>query len=255
MSGFIAGIERQAVVLRRLPDYLTFIAISPLSTLMFLAIVRSVGRDDLGVNALIGVSIITTWQTGLFVAGDTLARDRQFGLLELNLSAPISVPRFVVGRVLVATTFSFIPFLLNVIVARLVFGAGVATVEDPARFAAVGLLMWFAMLGALLCMSSIFVMSGRSTALGNGLSYPLFLLAGVVVPVSYLPDWMQPISSLIFMRWSAEGFRIAAAGAPDSIVPGLLANVVLGVVMLAIGLALLNRVLDRMRTTGQVVAA
>ena len=255
MSGFVAGIERQAVILRRLPDYLTFIAISPLSTLMFVAIVRSVGREDLGATALIGVSMITTWQTGLFVAGDTLARDRQFGLLELNLSAPISLWRFIIGRVLVATTFSFVPFVVNIVVARLVFGPDVADVADPFRFLAVGVLMWFAMLGALLCMCSIFVMSGRSTALGNGLSYPLFLLAGVVVPVSYLPDWTHPISALIFMRWSAEGFRIAAAGADRSIVPGLLANLALGVVMLAVGMVLLDRVLDRMRSTGQVVAA
>ena len=255
MTGFVAGIERQAVILRRLPDYLTFIAISPLSTLMFVAIVRSVGREDLGATALIGVTMITTWQTGLFVAGDTLARDRQHGLLELNLAAPISIRRFVVGRVMVSTAFSFIPFAVNIIVARLVFGPDVADVADPGRFVVVGVVMWFAMLGALLCMSSIFVMSGRSTALANGLSYPLFLLAGVVVPVTFLPDWVEPISGLIFMRWSAEGFRLAAAGSPDSIVPGLVANLVLGVVMLAIGTVLLNRVLDRMRSTGQVVAA
>ncbi|MGI9646628.1 MAG: ABC transporter permease, partial [Ilumatobacteraceae bacterium] len=239
MSGFVAGVERQAVILRRLPDYLTFIAISPLSTLAFLAIVRSVGREDLSATALIGVSIITTWQTGLFVAGDTLALDRQFGLLELNLAAPISVRRFLIGRVVVSTTFSFIPFIVNIAVARLVFGPDVANVADPGRFVVVGVMMWFAMLGALLCMSSIFVMSGRSTALGNGLSYPLFLLAGVVVPVTYLPTWVQPISALIFMRWSAEGFRLAAAGSPESIVPGLVANLVLGVVMLGVGTILL----------------
>lgn len=254
MNSFVAGVQRQTMILRHLPDYLSFIAMSPLSSIMFIAIVRSVGRDDLGINALIGVSIITTWQTGLFVAGDTLARDRQMGLFELSMAAPISLGTMVLGRLIVSTTYSFIPFLVNIAVAHLVFGPDVVDVSRPAALALVLAASWFASLGALLCMCSIAVLSGRSTALTNGLSYPLFLISGIVVPVSLLPDWVRPISSILFMRWSAEGLRRAAAG-DGGIASTTLWLVVTGLAMLAVGHRLLGVVSDRMRRTGKVTEA
>ncbi len=253
-TSFNAGVKRQWIILRRLPDYLSFIAMSPLSTIMFIAIVRSVGRDDLGINALIGVSIITTWQTGLFVAGDTLARDRQMGVFELNLAAPVSFRSMILGRIIVAATYSFIPFFLSIGVARLVFGSGVVTISDPASMGVVLLATWFASLGALLMMSPISVLSGRSTAIFNGLSYPLFLLAGIVVPIEFLPGWIRPFSSILFMRWSAEGLRNGAAG-EGAIARPVLWLILSGIVMLAIGATLLQVVIDRMRSTGTITNA
>ncbi len=249
---FVVGVQRQAVILRRLPDYLSFIAMSPLSTLMFVAIVRSVGREDLGINALIGVAMITTWQTGLFVAGDTIARDRQMGLLELNLAAPVSFPQVVVGRVVVSATYALVPFVLSLAVAWLVFGRDVVEIDAPLEMVAVLGATWFAMLGALMMMAPISVLSGRSTALFNGLSYPLFLLGGIFVPVSFLPDWIEPASAALFMRWSAEGLRAGASGS-GAIAEPVLWLFVLGVAMLLIGRRLLTTVVDRMRGTGKIV--
>lgn len=253
-ASVLAGMQRQATILRRLPDYASFIAMSPLSTIMFIAIVRSVGRDDLGVTALIGVSIITVWQTGLFVAGETIARDRQMGLFELNLAAPMSLRHVVLGRIVVSTTFSFIPFVLGILVAWLVFGEDVVSIERPLHVVAVLAATWFSSLGALLMMSPIAVLSGRSTALFNGLSYPLFLLAGIVVPVSFLPDWIRPLSAMVFMRWSAEGLRNGASGDGGVLWP-IAWLLVTGAVMLVIGGALLTLVLDRMRRTGDITKA
>lgn len=255
MSGVRVGIWRQARLLARVPDYASFIAMSPLSTIMFVAIMRSAGRDDLGINAVIGVSLITCWQTGLFIAGDTLAVDRQFGVFELNLAAPVSIERVVFGRVVVSTTYSFIPFGASVVTARLVFGSDVVDVANPARMLLVTIFTWFAALGAFLCMSSIFVLSGRSTALSNGLSYPLFLVAGVVVPVAFLPGSIQTISSVVFMSWAADGMRTTANGTEDSIADNLAMLTALGTVMLVLGVVLLRLVIDRMRWTGQVTAS
>lgn len=254
LTSFIVGTQRQAVILRRLPDYLSFVAMSPLSTIAFLAIVRSVGRDDLGVAALISVSIIITWQTGLFIAGDTIARDRQMGLLENQLAAPVAFQSMVLGRIVVSATFSFVPFPLSYLVARLVFGADVVAIEQPTAMLAVLFMSWFATLGALLMMSPISVLSGRSTALFNGLSYPLFLLAGIFVPVDFLPSWIRPVSGLLFMRWSAEGMRNAASGTGE-IRGSIIGLSLTGIVMLIVGAALLRVVVRRMRSSGRIIDA
>lgn len=255
LAGFRTGAERQFRILVRLPDYLTFIAMTPLSTVMFLAIVRSAGRADLSINALIGVSLIIMWQTGVWVAGDTLARDRQHGLLELNLAAPVPIERVVLGRVAVSAVYAFIPFVLSLATARLVFGPDAVDIADPGRMALVGLFTWFAATAAFLCMASIFVLSGRSTALANGLSYPLFLVAGVVVPVTFLPDWLQAVSGAVFLRWTAQGMRAAAEDTGASVVTECAMLALLAAVMFAVGSRLLRIVIDRMRSTGAVIAA
>ena len=200
------------------------------------------------------VSMITAWQTGLFVSGDTIGRDRQFGIFELMLGAPVGYRSVLLGRIAVATTFAFAPFLLGFTAVLAAYGTDVISVERPAMAALVMAASWFAMLGALTMMSPVSVLSGRSVAITNGLSYPLFLLAGIVVPVEFLPGWIQPVSRVLFMRWQAEGLRNAATG-DGSLTPSFIGLAATGAVMLVIGFALIDIVVRRMRLSGQVVAA
>lgn len=248
MSSFLSGAQRQLVIVRYVPDYLSSVAMSPLSTLMFIAIVRSVGRSDLGANAVIAIALITSWQTGLYAAGDALARDRMMGVLELDLSAPVAFRQLVLGRTAVSTLLALIPLALCIGIGQLGYGIVVVDVGGLWSVGAVVLGTAAATMSALFCMSSVALLSGRSTALMNGLSYPLFLLAGVFVPVTYLPPWLQPLSSVVFMRWSAEGLRDAAAG--DAVLVPVLWLVALGVVMLLVGFRLLDRVTCEMRAKG-----
>ncbi|GLZ31121.1 hypothetical protein Lesp02_33090 [Lentzea sp. NBRC 105346] len=95
------------------------------------------------------------------------------------------------------------------------------------------------------------MLSRNSAVYGNFLSFPIYILSGVMVPVSYLPDFLEPLSRLVFLSWSADLMRdsLAAASVPNA---GwrLLVIIGLGATGLVGGRVLLSAVLRRAREQG-----
>ena len=72
--------------------------------------------------------------------------------------------------------------------------------------------------------ATTFVLYRHANALGNLLEYPIWLIAGLLVPIATLP-WVRPITWLLAPTWGMEAIRGAALGtqAPwfvDRHVPG-----------------------------------
>jgi ABC-2 type transport system permease protein len=69
-------------------------------------------------------------------------------------------------------------------------------------------------LGSLgMLIATTFVLYRHANALGNLLEYPIWLVAGLLVPVATLPFWVQPISWLLAPTWGMEAIRGSAIGA------------------------------------------
>ena len=76
-------------------------------------------------------------------------------------------------------------------------------------------------------------------------------LGGVLVPVTFLPDWIQPLSRLVFFFWSADLLRDSfLAPEPQNVGFRLGVIVALGVASGWIGTILLRRILDHQRREG-----
>ena len=68
-------------------------------------------------------------------------------------------------------------------------------------------------LGALgMLIATTFVLYRHANALGNLLEYPIWLIAGMLVPLAVLPFWVRPISWLLAPTWGMEAIRGAALG-------------------------------------------
>ena len=68
-------------------------------------------------------------------------------------------------------------------------------------------------LGALgMLIATTFVLYRHANALGNLLEYPIWLVAGLLVPIATLPFWVRPISWLLAPTWGMEAIRGAAIG-------------------------------------------
>src|SRR2546430_15524702 len=68
-------------------------------------------------------------------------------------------------------------------------------------------------LGALgMLIATLFVLYRHANALSNLLEYPIWLVAGLLVPLTRLPDWIQPISWLLAPTWGMDAIRGAALG-------------------------------------------
>ena len=72
----------------------------------------------------------------------------------------------------------------------------------PATMVALGLLG--------LVMASTFVLYRRASAFSNLLEYPMWLVSGLLVPVSLLPFWVEPLSWVLAPTWGVKAVRASA---------------------------------------------
>ena len=252
MRVFGAAVLLQLRIVRSDPDYLMPLVTVPLFSITFLAIVRQAGRDDLTGYALMAPVLIALWQLSLLDSGEVIAEDRWQGVLEAVIAAPANIAVVVVARVLAVSGLSLVAFVEVWLVARLVFGVAIE-IHHPLVFALTLAASVLAMSGTALIMAALFVLARSARTFQNSLSYPFYVLGGVLVPVSFLPDWLEPLSSGVFLSWSADLLRDSLAAGSVSDVPARVAMILaLGAAGAAVGGVLLRLILRRVRTTGSL---
>jgi ABC-2 type transport system permease protein len=252
IRGLVSGFGFQVRVLRRSFGEMNVLVTAPLTTLVFLAITRHAGRDDLAPYAVLAPALIVLWGTALLISGEIVARERESGSLEGLVAAPVSFGAVVTGRIAAVTVLSLVGFVESWLAAFLVFGV-VVTIWHPVAFVAAVAVTALAMAGTASIMSAVFVLARSARAFQNSLNYPFYVLGGVMVPVSLLPGaaLLEPTSRVVFLSWSADLLRDTLNPAPVSdLLPRLGVVLTLGLAGYLLGLVLLRRAVDRLRRTG-----
>lgn len=248
----IAGLVFQLRTMRRSPDQFLALVTAPLMTLVLLSITRHAGRDDLAGYAVVAPALIALWQMALLTAGEVVANERDNGSLEGLVATPAPFAAVITGRVAAVTLVSLLGFAESWLSARLVLGVTVH-VGHPGWFALTVAATALAMAGTAGLMSAVFVLTRSARTFQNSLSYPFYVLGGVVVPVSMLPGWLEPVTRVVFLSWSSDLLRdaVGAATVTDPW-PRLAAVTGLGVLGYVGGLVMLRRAVDRVRKTGTI---
>lgn len=250
MRTLTAAFRLQLQIVRRNPDYLMNLATVPIFTVIFLSIVRHAGRDDLIAFAVMGPVLMALWGISLFIAGEIIVTDRFAGILEGVVAAPAAFPLLVVGRVLAVTSLGLVSFAEAWLVARLGFGVDIP-IHHPGIFLAALAVTAAAMSGTALVMAAIFAFGRRSRPFQRALSYPFYVLGGVMAPVALLPEWVRPVSKAIFLSWSADLLRAALQPASIESPMGRLGIIAgLGFAAFLLGWGLTVAVLRRVRRRG-----
>jgi ABC-2 type transport system permease protein len=247
---FGAGFRLQLRVIRSDPDYVMPLVTVPMFTITFLAIVLDAGRADLTSYALLAPVLIALWQLSLLDSGEIVEGDRWEGTLEPTIAAPARFPLVVLARILAVTTIALVAFAEVWVVARVLFGVGFSF-HHPLAFVLTLAASAFAMSGTAVIMAALFVLARTARTFQNSLSFPFYVLGGVLVPVSVLPDWLEPVSRAIFLSWSADLLRESLRPAPvEDLAARLAVVVLLGAAGFLVGALLLRRILGRARTAG-----
>ncbi|MFF4486156.1 ABC transporter permease [Streptomyces sp. NPDC001544] len=240
----------QVLMTLRTPDTLHVFVTAPLYTCVFLAITEHAERRDLAGFAVLAPVLMSLWSMALMAGGELIGHERERGTLEAVVATPARYSTVVTARITAVTLLSTLSLAEAWLVAWAGFGITV-TIARPLLFAVGVLLTALAMAGTASCVSALFVLAPSARILQNTLSFPFFLLGGVLVPVSVLPQWLQPASKAVFLSWSADVLRTAVGPAPDhGTAGGLLAVVLLGLAGHAAGTLLIDRILRRVRVTG-----
>lgn len=234
----------------RSPDTAQACVTAPLFTLVLLAITEYGGRGDLAAYGVVAPTLMTLWATALQLAGQIITEERILGTLEGLVAAPASLAVLVIGRLSAVTAVGLVAFTEAWLVAGLGFGRWISP-EHGAVFLAALLVTGTAAAGTASILSSLFVLMPNARTVQNTLTYPFYLLGGVMVPVSHLPSWLQPATEAVFLSWAADLLRDSLLAAPVDR-PGLrlLGLAGLGAAGFAVGAVLLQRVLRRVRHLG-----
>jgi len=183
-------------------------------------------------SASLGASVMLMWSMVVIAASGALEQQRWQGTLELVVAAPTPLTAVIgpicIGGALVGT---------YAIGATLMWGALLfdvpVSIEQPLAFAlaipacatAVG------MLG--LIMAATFILYRAAFHLGIATQYPVWIVTGLLVPLSFLPTWVRPISWVLAPTWGFNALEEAALGGTPWPDMGMCA--VLSLVYLAIG--------------------
>jgi ABC transporter DrrB family efflux protein len=227
----------------RQPDLLVFSTIQPV---MFVVLFVYVFGGAVGLALPPGVTYVDYLLPGIFVQSVTfrasntavgLSQDLRLGVIDRFRSMPMARSAVLVGRTTADLVQNLLTIGLMVGVGYLVgfrFQAGVGpAVACVAVVAAFGYaLSWiFAFVS--------FVVRGAETAQTAGfvVLFPLVFVSSVFVPVSSMPDWLQPIAKVSPVTLTTDAARTFAltGGVPDSLA-GTLAWIV-GIVAVFLPLA------------------
>jgi ABC-2 type transport system permease protein len=245
----------QLHVIRTNPDYFLALATAPLSAVVFLSVVRHAGRPDLVPFALAAPVLMALWRTSIMASGEIVNEDRGLATMEPTIAAPASYPMAILGRIAAVSAVGLLGLPEVWLVARALFGIAI-TVEHPAVLVLTLTAAAFAMSGTAVVMAAVFALGRSARIFQQTLTYPFYVLGGILVPVSLLPFWLRPFSRLVFLSWTADLLRASLAPAPvDDAALRLSAIVGLGVAGYVGGTLILGKVLHRVRNLGTITYA
>jgi ABC-2 type transport system permease protein len=252
VRGVLAGVRLQLILYRQYPDSFIPLMTAPLYTIIFVMIVRHGGRADLSGYAVVAPAFISLWWFALFHGGLVVNSDRWSQTLELHVAAPTSFPAVIFGRILTVTLVGQLSFVEVWLVGKYLLRTPIA-IQHPGVLTATLLATAFAMAATALFMACLFVLVRNAFTMTNSISYPFYVLGGILVPVALLPGFVQPVSRLVFLSWSADLLRASLSAAPVADVGFRLAMIVLlGAAGFAVAADLMRRVVQRVRNTGEL---
>jgi ABC-2 type transport system permease protein len=245
----------QFALVRRQPDDLLSLCTIPFTAVILISVVLDAARPDLVTNALLAPALIGLWSFAVNVAGDMIQIERAHGRLETSLAVPARLHPVLFGRICAVMALGLLPLVETWLLGVLVFGVE-PTVHHPWIFAVAMLVSLFAMAGTSMVFVASFLLSRNAGVYQNFLSFPIYILSGVMVPITFLPAWLHPWSKLIFLSWSADLLRDCLLPQALSDAPvRLLAIAGLGAAALAGGSWLLRAVVRRAQELGSVTYA
>ena len=234
--------------LKSLTNSLFFVLIAVIQPIIFASIAffmfESGSRSGTLLYVALGAGLMGIWSSTLFGSGGAIQWQRWQGTLELLIAAPASFLLVMLPLTMATSTIGIYSIVATLIWGRLFFGVPLDFVH-PGQLA-VALPVTVISLGLLgLLLASTFVLYRNANAFANLLEYPIWLITGLLVPLSLLPGWVEPLSWVLAPTWGIRAIRDAALGGGGGAWPEIGMCVLLGAIYLALG-ALFLRNFERL---------
>jgi ABC-2 type transport system permease protein len=241
-------------MLWREPGQLIQLVVAPLLSVIVLTVLRVQGRADLNGIALVVPTLTTMWSLALLVSAEVIADDRWAGILELRLAAPASPAASITGRVATVAAVGLLALVESWVVAALVSGHTLS-ISDGSSFVASTVLADVGSVGAGLLFATMVLLTRAARTLQNSLSYPFYVLGGLVVPIDQFPLWIRLVGRVLFLSWSADLMRDSLTGHPEDALARLGVLSVLAIGTVIAGVYVVTKAIARLRRDGTAALA
>jgi ABC-2 type transport system permease protein len=177
--------------------------------------------------ASLGAAVMGMWSATSTTAGSAMQRERWQGTLEALVATPANFALILLPVTIAMATIGIYSLVATLVWGRLLFGIHLTFVHPL-----------------------MFVLSIPGTvltfwALGNMFEYPVWLICGFLVPLTFFPDWVRPISWILAPTWGMNAIRESSLG--GSPLPDLIMCFVLGTAYIALGFLVMDRMLRAAR--------
>jgi ABC-2 type transport system permease protein len=202
------------------------------------------------VAVLVAVLLTSLWGATVWAAGGILRREVADGTLGRNLTSVTDARLVVIGKCLGSTLLILALLACTGATLALFSGLTIRLGSLPwllAGFLLVtvsGTVMGFAMCG-------IFALTRHANHVTSALTYPLFILSGLMIPASLLPASLAWLSRLISLYW-ADRFIDAVVDGDRLPWKALLGAAALTPVYLLAGNLIFGRIVHRARVNGTI---
>jgi ABC-2 type transport system permease protein len=233
-------------------DVLTPVIVMPLQVLPAMAVFVASNRIDLAGYALTAALLFVVGQMCFSVCSEIVSNDRRNERLELFVATPANYAVVLAARALVLSARALAGFVEAWLLTRFVFGVSIE-IHHPALLLAAFAATAIAAAGTSVLAAALFSLARTTRTIQNAVNGPFYLVSGILVPIAFLPAWLQIFSPFFFFYWSAGLVRDALA--PAAIVDigfRITMLISLGAVGAIIGTLVLTRMLDHLRREGRL---
>jgi ABC-2 type transport system permease protein len=249
MSVLLAGLRMQLLTsLRRLDD-VQLLALVPFSAVLYLTMLAQTGRRDLAVVGVLASYVTSVWSLALFSGGDLIDEERHNGTFAPLLVTPVSVARSMFGRVLAISLLGLVGLIEAGVVAVLFFHIDLGIDRPWLLVGTVGLLS-VAMAGTTYFFGAVFLLTTNPRPWQNAMTYPAYVLGGVLAPLRAWPLWIRVPGRLFFLSWVMDLFGVATGRTSGAVLRPALAAAGLAAVTWVLALATLRWAIRRVQATG-----
>jgi ABC-2 type transport system permease protein len=252
MNEVAAGARLQLWMFRKNPGHLLIFFTTPFFACIFLSGIEQAGKTSLIGYAVFGPALIGTWLVSLDLGGTIIDAERLQQTFELHVITPFSFSRVLLGRVGTISVIGMLTFVETVAFARVAFGVNVR-IDHPLIMTLTLIVTGIALAGTSTAMAALFTATRQARSFSSIISYPFYIIGGIVVPTTLLPLWVRPLGWLTYLYWSAGLLRAAILSQPVADAGWrLLAVLGLGLLTFVIGQRVTAGVINALRRQGTI---
>lgn len=205
-------------------------------------------------RVLVGGGMVGMWSSLLGTAAFTVRREREaYGTFSLLAATPTPLAAIFAGYLTAEAITSLVGVVVSVAAGWLILGNQLHV--DVSLLFLVSVVFCAAALASLaLVVAPLMVLAPILTRWVNAFDMPIWILAGLMFPISLLPGWTNPLSFALAPYWAALALERSGAGAGLAQVAPLWGFAAVTAVLYGlIAAGVFQRVVVRIRRSGKLI--